>query len=60
MTLVKWNPASLDHEINNLVKTFWGEAGPARSTRGWHPSVDIDGIRGPLRSPCGAARLEPR
>ena len=39
MTLVKWNPAALDREINHLVKSFWGE--PRALGGAWNPKVDI-------------------
>ena len=42
MTLVKWNPATLDHEINHLVKTIWGGPGTQSAGRsGWSPRVDV-------------------
>ena len=40
MTLVRWNPRTLDREIDNLVKTFWGDVG-TRTRQTWNPSVDI-------------------
>lgn len=42
MTLVKWNPTTLDREINHLVKTIWG--GPrsyGSGPSGWSPRVDV-------------------
>ena len=42
MTLVKRNPNSLDREINNLVKTFWGTPATFTGDSGaWNPRVDI-------------------
>ena len=41
MTLVKWNPTTLDREINHLVKTVWGEPFSGGSRSGWHPTVDV-------------------
>lgn len=42
MTLVKRSPGSLDREINNLVKTFWGGPSTFAPTGGtWSPRVDI-------------------
>ena len=41
MTFVKWNQAHLDREINNLVKSFWGDAGPVNNEKGWNPRVDV-------------------
>jgi HSP20 family protein len=41
MTLVKWNPSRLDREINNLVRTFWDDAGSSGSVKAWNPRVDI-------------------
>jgi HSP20 family protein len=41
MTLVKWNPTTLDREINNLVSNFWGDTGPLKTNAGWNPKVDV-------------------
>ena len=40
MTLVKWNSAALDSEINNLVRTFWGNPISAVPNY-WNPRVDV-------------------
>ncbi len=40
MALVRWNPRMLNSEIDNLVKTFWGDI-PVRNREAWQPSVDI-------------------
>jgi HSP20 family protein len=41
MTLVKWNPTTLDREINNLVSNFWGDTGSLKTNAGWNPKVDV-------------------
>jgi HSP20 family protein len=41
MTLVKWNPTHLGREIDSLVKTLWGDAGPVNSGKPWNPRVDV-------------------
>jgi HSP20 family molecular chaperone IbpA len=42
MTLVKWNPRTLDREINQLLKTVWGEPSLSGGRRsGWVPTVDV-------------------
>jgi HSP20 family protein len=41
MTLVKWNQTHLDREINNLVKSLGGDAGPVNNEKGWNPRVDV-------------------
>lgn len=41
MTLVKWNPTTLDREINNLIGNFRGDVGPPKTNTGWHPKVDV-------------------
>ena len=41
MTLVKWNPSTVDREINNLVRNFWGPNSLTGTGEGWNPRVDI-------------------
>lgn len=38
--LVKWHPATLDREIDSLLKSVWGDIRLAESA--WHPRVDVE------------------
>ena len=41
MTLVKWNPAALDREIDSLVRSAWGPVSRRSWSKEWSPRIDI-------------------
>ena len=41
MTLVRWNPRSIDREINSMVMNPWSDQDEGPRAGGWTPRVDI-------------------